>query len=75
MLKLQTKKWGNSLGVIIPAKTVKELKLKEHEQIVIDIRNKNQTVLQEMFGALPTKKDTSHMLKEARKEMESKWGL
>ncbi len=69
---VKTKKWGNSIGVIIPSETVERLSIKPEEEIVIEIGKKN-SVLKEMFGAMKSKKSTEKILKEARKELESKW--
>ena len=38
----EIKKWGNSLGVIIPAEEVKTLNLKEGEIILLDIKKKEK---------------------------------
>ena len=73
MLKTQTKKWGNSIGIIIPQQTVRELNLKPHEEIVIEIQKKSGTVLKELFGSIHWKKHPRTILAEARKEIESKF--
>ncbi|MFH1849228.1 MAG: AbrB/MazE/SpoVT family DNA-binding domain-containing protein [archaeon] len=36
------KKWGNSLGIVIPKNTVKEMALKEGEKVSIDIVKKQK---------------------------------
>ena len=36
------KKWGNSLGVVIPKNTVEEMALKEGEKVSIDIVKKQK---------------------------------
>jgi len=38
----EIKRWGNSLGIVIPRKVVKELKLSENEVVDINIRKKNR---------------------------------
>ena len=68
MIISKTRKWGSSLGVIIPKGVVKELKLRENQEIVIDIRPKDNP-LKELFGSLKSlkfKKSTEQMLKELR---------
>ncbi len=69
----QTKQWGNSIGVIIPRQMVKELKIKPHEEIVIEIKEKKVSVLKELFGAVRFSKPPHLLVKEARKELESKY--
>ncbi len=68
----KTKKWGNSLGLILPADFVKKQHILPGEELVIEVKRK-QNVLKELFGALPFKKPTKQLLKETRKELESKW--
>ncbi len=67
-----TKKWGNSMGVVIPSETVDKLGLRPNESVVIEI-TKKENPLKELFGAIKMKKPTENMLKEARAEIESKW--
>lgn len=71
-IEVKTKKWGNSLGLIIPSETADELNLKPQETIVIEI-TKKENVLRELFGAMKSKKPTEQILKEIRKDLESKW--
>lgn len=72
MLKAHTRKWGNSIGIVIPKQTVSELNLKPHEDVVIEIRKKAGTVLKELFGTLRWKKPIQSLLREARQELRSK---
>ncbi len=74
-IEVKTKKWGNSLGIIIPSKEAESLKLKENQTIKIDIHLTTENPLKEMFGSFKDKKDkiTLEDLKEFRKETESKW--
>jgi antitoxin component of MazEF toxin-antitoxin module len=72
MIKAETKKWGNSLGIVIPKSVVEELNLKPHEEVVIEIR-KTRNALADMFGSSPFKDDPRSILREVRKELESKF--
>lgn len=36
-MEVELKEWGNSVGVILPAEKLKELKLKKGDKIEIDI--------------------------------------
>ena len=69
-IKLKARKWGNSLGVVIPNEISKELNIKENEDIEI-ILLKNNNVLKETFGMLRGKiKESSQKMKDRlRKEM------
>ncbi len=46
------KKWGNSLGVILPKQMVEKEHLEENEKIVIDVRK--EANLTKIFGTLKT---------------------
>ncbi len=37
-----TKKWGNSMAIIIPKHIVEQLKLKENEKVIIKMEIKKQ---------------------------------
>ena len=67
--KAKLKKWGSSLGLIVPADIVKKENLKEGEEIVFSIKKKNP--LMETFGTLKDWKVDAQKLKdEARKDWE-----
>ncbi len=65
MIISKTRKWGSSLGVIIPKEVVKGLKLKENQDVVIDIKPK-ENPLKELFGSVKLSKPTEQILKEIR---------
>ena len=67
-----TKKWGNSLGVILPAEFVKQNNIQEGEELEI-ILEKKKNVLKELFGSCKSKKTADQVRKEFRKEFDSKW--
>jgi antitoxin component of MazEF toxin-antitoxin module len=73
-IEVKTKKWGNSIGIIIPREAVERFNIKPEERLVIDI-NKGTNVLAEMFGKARFKKRSAkEMLSEFRKKNpESKW--
>ena len=71
-IEVKTKRWGNSIGVIIPSETLEKLNIKPNEKIVIEIRKK-ENVLGELFGSMKFDKPVKEIVKEARKELESKW--
>lgn len=49
-----TRKWGNSIGVILPKEMIEEQKLKPNERVeVIILREAN---IKHLFGSLPRKK-------------------
>ncbi len=71
-IEVKTKKWGNSVGVVIPSKIANRLNLKPEETILIEIMKKNNA-LRELFGSIKFGKSTEKMLKETREGLEGKW--
>jgi antitoxin component of MazEF toxin-antitoxin module len=71
-IEVKLKKWGNSIGIVIPNETIERLSLKPEEQIVIEI-SKKENVLKELFGAVKFRRPVEKIVKEARKDLESKW--
>ncbi|MBS3066598.1 AbrB/MazE/SpoVT family DNA-binding domain-containing protein [Candidatus Pacearchaeota archaeon] len=68
-MKVQTvlRKWGNSIGVVIPKEIIEKEKLREGEEVFIIIESKND--LKEVFGSLKDWKINTQKLKdELRKE-------
>ena len=72
MIKCKTKKWGNSIGIIIPIEFANEKGIKANEEVMIEIEKKGN-VLEELKGALLFHKSTGQLIKESRKELESKF--
>lgn len=50
VIETKVKRWGNSLGVIIPSEAVEERRLKENENIKILIVRDSRKALRETFG-------------------------
>ncbi|MFA4953033.1 MAG: AbrB/MazE/SpoVT family DNA-binding domain-containing protein [Candidatus Pacearchaeota archaeon] len=71
-IEVKTKKWGNSIGVVIPVETADRLNLKPEETVIVEI-TKKENVLKELFGSLKFKKSTEQILREVRENLESKW--
>ena len=65
------RKWGNSLALLIPKEEVKKLNLKEDEEVVAEIINK-ENPLKGLFGAFKEQITKEEFLKN-RKGLESKW--
>lgn len=62
-----TRKWGNSIAIIIPARFVEEQKLKENEKVIVKVEKK-KVKAGELFGFLKGwKRPTDEILKEADK--------
>ena len=73
-IELKAKKWGNSIGIIIPSEIVTKLNLKPESKVLVEIEGKKENVLKEMFGATNSKKSASKIIKKFREDfVESKW--
>lgn len=66
-IKTKAKKWGSSIGFILPKSVVEEKCIKENDEIIIEI--KNNLIACEMFGKYPrlSKKSGQELKDEARK--------
>jgi antitoxin component of MazEF toxin-antitoxin module len=66
----KTRKWGNSLGVIIPKNVVDELHLTENQEVIINIQPKEH-VLKELWGFAKgkIKEPTGAIIAVTREEM------
>ena len=68
MMIFKTRKWGSSIGIVIPKKVAEELKIRENQDVIVDIKPKDNP-LKELFGSLKPlkfKKSTEQILKEIR---------
>ncbi len=72
MVIAKIKKWGNSLGLIIPKEEVNRLNLKDSQEVIVKIEKK-ENPLGELFGTLKFEKSTEQIIKDNRKMLESKW--
>ena len=66
-VEAKVRKWGRSLGVVIPKEKIEKEGIKENETITLLIA-KRTNVLKETFGTFKFKKSTQEMLDEIDKE-------
>lgn len=71
-LELKTRKWGHSVGLVIPKETLEQLKIKPNDEVLVEIKRKGNP-LRELFGAIKFSKPGHQLVKEMRREMEGKW--
>jgi antitoxin component of MazEF toxin-antitoxin module len=72
-LTLRTRKWGNSLAVVIPSETVRKLKLRSDDEVSVELERGRRNPLKELFGAgKDIRKSTRKLIDEVR-GVESKW--
>ena len=72
MTVCKLKKWGNSLGLVIPKDDVKKMNLHEDQSIDIEIK-KIENTLKELFGAFKDNPITREEFLKHRKSLESKY--
>ena len=64
-IEVTTKKWGDSLAIIIPKKVVNAEHIKMHQKLILSI--KRTADLSDLFGAFKTTK-TAQQIKNENKE-------
>jgi len=71
-VEAKTKKWGSSIGIIIPKDVVKQERIQEGQDIRINILTKKKTMGADIFGAFKFKKTIQDLLDETDKDFEVK---
>lgn len=67
IVKTKLKQWGSSLGIVVPSEVVKEEKLSEGSEVIVDIQKKGS--LWDIFGTLKDRKLNAQKIKDqARKD-------
>lgn len=67
-IETRTRKWGSSIGVVLPKEVVDEIGIKPNEKIVINI--KKRPLAKEFFGKFPHWGKSTQELKD---EMRAGW--
>ena len=73
-INTKVKRWGNSLGLILPKKIVDTEKIKEGSEINVMIESKDKTKVKDLFGILKgkLKRSTNQLMREVDREL---WGI
>ena len=66
-VQVQLRKWGRSMGLVIPKATIEKGKFREGEEVEILVIKKSNA-LRETFGKLKLKRTTQEILDESDKE-------
>lgn len=69
-IKAKTKKWGNSIGILIPKEAVKKENIQPDQEITLLISAKPITKAGDLFGTMKFKKSTEELMREVDKELE-----
>jgi len=67
-IKAIAKRWGSSIGIVLPKLIVEENKIRENEEVIIEV--KKPFFVKELFGKYPqwkSKKTAQELKDEARK--------
>ena len=67
-IETKTRRWGSSIGLVLPKKIVEEEGIKPNEKIIINI--KKRPLAKEFFGKFPNWGKSTQELKD---EMRSGW--
>ncbi len=67
-IKVLARKWGNSIGLVIPRDIVKKENIRPGKRIDILIPNKS-SVLKETFGTMKFKKTSQQIKDKLREEL------
>ncbi len=70
MIEIRTKlrKWGNSFGVVVPQRAIKNEDVKEGDEITILLK-KEKPDLRKLFGAHKFSKPIDQLIKEMDEEL------
>ena len=70
-IESETKKWGNSIGIIIPREIIAKENIKENQKITVIIIKDSSKILRESFGMLKGKlKESGQEIKDrSRREL------
>ena len=64
--KSKARKWGNSLGVVIPLNIIQKENLKENSEVTLKIVKKSP--FEGLFGTVKFKRPVKEIVKELKKE-------
>lgn len=62
MVKVKIKKWGNSLGIVIPKELVEERNLKEKDEVEMELFKISD--FSDVFGSIPFRKGEAQKMKD-----------
>ena len=69
--QIKIKKWGSSLGIVIPKEIIKRENLKQNQSIrILAVETKSKTKVKDIFGKLKFKKSTKKILDEVDRDLE-----
>jgi antitoxin component of MazEF toxin-antitoxin module len=75
MIEVKTKlrRWGNSFGIVVPLNVASGGGINEGDEVVVLMKKEKNEGISELFGKIKFSRSTRQILKEVRKDFESKW--
>jgi len=70
-IQTKTRRWGNSIAVIIPSHLVEQEQIKENQEITFSIESK-RVIIKDLFGKFPRK--SNRTAQEIKDEIKRGWG-
>lgn len=70
-VKVKAKQWGSSLGFIIPNEVVKEQKIREGDELEIELQK--VTDIEQLFGIAHGKRQTGLTTQRIKDELRAGW--
>jgi len=67
-VKAKTKKWGNSIGILIPKEAIRKENIKPDQEVTVLISAKPITKGKDIWGTLKFKESTEKLMREIDKE-------
>ena len=69
-IKAKTRKWGNSIGVIIPKEIIRQQNIKPDQEVTILVSSKPITTGRDIWGTFKFKKSTEQLMREVDKDFD-----
>ena len=69
-IKAMTRKWGNSIGILIPKEAVRKENIKPDQEVTVVISAKPITKGKDIFGTMKFDKPTEKLMREVDKEFD-----
>ena len=67
-IKVKTKKWGNSIGIIIPKEVIRQQNIKPDQEITLMLTKKPITKGRDIWGTLKFKEPADQLMREVDRE-------
>lgn len=65
--KTIARKWGSSIGIILPKSVIDENRIRENDEVFIELKREN--IMSDLFGKFPRKsKKTAQEIKDEARE-------